>query len=104
MGILYSWSTYNRLVSGSETVTTLWAQVETQYQRRFDLIPNLVASVQGTLKQEQKIFGDLAKLAQSIVARLELMRSTSSRTSRVSSFSTVGDCGKLSAVAIISDG
>ncbi|MEK9131980.1 MAG: LemA family protein [Patescibacteria group bacterium] len=61
VGILYSWSTYNRLVSGSETVTTLWAQVETQYQRRFDLIPNLVASVQGTLKQEQKIFGDLAE-------------------------------------------
>lgn len=57
---LYSWSTYNNLVSGNEAVTSLWAQVETQYQRRFDLIPNLVSSVQGVLKQEQKVFGDIA--------------------------------------------
>jgi LemA protein len=53
--------TYNSLVSSAETVDTQWAQVETQYQRRFDLIPNLVNSVQGAMKQEQSIFTALAE-------------------------------------------
>lgn len=54
------WSSYNRLVTANEGVDNQWAQVETQYQRRFDLIPNLVNTVQGAMAQEQKIFGDLA--------------------------------------------
>ncbi len=57
---LYAWSGYNSLVGANESINTQWAQVETQYQRRFDLIPNLVATVQGIAKQEQKVFGDLA--------------------------------------------
>lgn len=57
----YIWSTYNRLVTINEAVSNQWAQVETQYQRRFDLIPNLVESVKGIMAQEQKIFGDLAE-------------------------------------------
>lgn len=52
---------YNNLVSANEAVNNQWAQVETQYQRRFDLIPNLVNSVKGVMQQEQKIFGDLAE-------------------------------------------
>lgn len=44
LGIIFSWK-YNRLVSKEEAVNTAWAQVENQYQRRFDLIPNIVASV-----------------------------------------------------------
>ncbi|HOZ37066.1 MAG TPA: LemA family protein [bacterium] len=56
----YYWATYNRLVNANEAVTNQWAQVETQYQRRFDLIPNLVESVKGMMAQEQKVFGDLA--------------------------------------------
>ena len=56
----YSWSSYNRLVSLNETATAQWHQVETQYQRRFDLIPNLVESVKGTMKQEQAVFTAIA--------------------------------------------
>lgn len=52
--------TYNSLVSTNENIDKQWAQVETQYQRRFDLIPNLVASVKGIMSQEQKVFGDIA--------------------------------------------
>lgn len=54
-------STYNGLVSGRENVDKSWAQVENQYQRRFDLIPNLVESVKGAMKQEQTVFSDLAE-------------------------------------------
>jgi len=54
------WSSYNRLVTANEGVDNQWAQVETQYQRRFDLIPNLVAAVKGAMGQEQKVFDDLA--------------------------------------------
>lgn len=55
------WSSYNRLVVMSEQVDGQWAQVETQYQRRFDLIPNLVESVKGAMGQEERVFGDLAE-------------------------------------------
>lgn len=55
------WSSYNRLVTANEAVDNQWAQVETQYQRRFDLIPNLVAAVKGAMGQEQKVFDALAE-------------------------------------------
>lgn len=55
------WMSYNRLVTANEAVGNQWAQVEVQYQRRLDLIPNLVESVKGAMGQEQKIFSDLAE-------------------------------------------
>jgi len=58
--LIYGFISYNGLVTLNEGADAQWAQVETQYQRRFDLIPNLVNSVQGIFAQEQKIFGDLA--------------------------------------------
>lgn len=61
LAVLYVWFSYNGFVSTNEAVDKQWAQVETQYQRRFDLIPNLVESVKGIMNQEQKIFGDLAE-------------------------------------------
>jgi len=51
---------YNSFVTMNENIKGQWAQVETQYQRRFDLIPNLVESVKGIMNQEQKIFSELA--------------------------------------------
>ncbi|MFA5954463.1 MAG: LemA family protein [Patescibacteria group bacterium] len=58
---LYSFSIYNRMVTSSEAVDGQWAQVETQYQRRFDLIPNLVESVKGIFEQEKSVFGLIAE-------------------------------------------
>lgn len=57
----YLWSFYNGLVKQSQVITAQWAQVENQFQRRFDLIPNLVNSVQGAMTQEQKIFSDITQ-------------------------------------------
>ncbi|HNZ84199.1 MAG TPA: LemA family protein [Candidatus Pacearchaeota archaeon] len=56
----YFWSFYNKFVSLDEGINAQWAQVESQYQRRLDLIPNLVETVKGAMAQEQTIFKDLA--------------------------------------------
>ncbi len=57
----YGISTYNSLVSSREAVAGKWAQVESQYQRRFDLIPNLVEAVKGSMKQETAVFTAIAE-------------------------------------------
>ena len=46
--------TYNTMVSMDEGVLSQWAQVENQYQRRLDLIPNLVETVKGYAKHESE--------------------------------------------------
>lgn len=45
---------YNRLVVAQESVTTEWSNVESQYQRRADLIPNLVSTVKGYAAHESE--------------------------------------------------
>jgi LemA protein len=47
-------STYNKLVSLDQGVEAQWAQVENAYQRRADLVPNLVATVQGAAAHERE--------------------------------------------------
>jgi len=50
---MFSSCGYNTMVKLDENVKTQWNQVETQYQRRSDLIPNLVSTVKGAAKFEQ---------------------------------------------------
>jgi LemA protein len=50
----------NSFVTGGEAITSQWAQVENQYQRRFDLIPNIVNTVKGVAKQETTVFTAIA--------------------------------------------
>ena len=49
-------SRYNKMVVVDENVKTAWAQVENQYQRRMDLIPNLVNTVKGYAEHEKSTF------------------------------------------------
>jgi LemA protein len=57
---LWGFGSYNSMVGLNEQVDNQWAQVESQYQRRFDLIPNLVETVKGIAEQEKEVFTALA--------------------------------------------
>lgn len=71
--IVIGWatSTYNHLVALEEQINQTWAQVENQYQRRYDLIPNLVEVVKGYAKHEKEVFVQVtearAKVGQLVV-------------------------------------
>ena len=58
--IVWIVSVYNGFASGNQAVSASWAQIDTQLQRRFDLVPNLVETVKGNAKQEQEVFGKIA--------------------------------------------
>ncbi len=59
--LIFSWGTnvYNQLVSKDEAVTKAWAQVENVYQRRLDLIPNLIKTVQGAADYERSTLNEV---------------------------------------------
>ena len=57
---------YNRLVSSSEAVDSQWSQVENTYQRRADLIPNLVATVQGAANFERETLESITNARASV--------------------------------------
>lgn len=61
LGVVAAVGYYNNLVTMSQNIDGQWAQVETQYQRRLDLIPNLVNTVKGLFTQEQTVFGEIAE-------------------------------------------
>ena len=52
---------YNRFQTQDEQIKSAWSEVLNQYQRRADLVPNLVNTVKGYAAQEQKIFIDVAE-------------------------------------------
>jgi LemA protein len=56
MGMSY----YNSFITLGQSADTQWAQVENQFQRRYDLIPNLVESVKGIFNQEKEVFTAIA--------------------------------------------
>ncbi|MEN9561572.1 MAG: hypothetical protein RIQ56_845 [Candidatus Parcubacteria bacterium] len=86
---LYLGGKYNGFVSSNEAIDTQWAQVESQYQRRFDLIPNLVNSVKGIMAQEQTVFSAIAD------ARTKYAGATTPETRAASAAQLEGSLARL---------
>ena len=61
IGYFFSKSSYNGMVAQEEGVSSQWAQVQNAYQRRADLIPNLVATVKGYATHEQQTLTEVVE-------------------------------------------
>ncbi len=66
--LLYVIGIYNRLINLRNTVTESWRNVDTELQRRYDLIPNLVETVKGYAAHERAVFEAVAKARATAVA------------------------------------
>ena len=73
-------SVNNSLVALQEQMKSSWAQVETVLQRRYDLIPNLVATVKGYAEHEKEIFENVARLRSQWSAAQSLPEKTKAAT------------------------
>jgi len=67
---------YNRIVNEEQQVEAAWGQVESQLQRRADLVPNLVETVKAYARHEKGVFDDIAN------ARAQMM-SAGSRADKI---------------------
>ena len=90
--LIYGFVTYNNLVTLNVASDTQWKQVEVDYQRRLDLIPNLVESVKGIMKQEQTVFTALAD------ARTHYAGATTPDAQATAATEVEGALGKLIAI------
>jgi len=61
------WSGRGALIDHSQAVDEKWSQVENVYQRRFDLVPNLVASVNNFMERQQKTLTDVIAMRQRVI-------------------------------------
>jgi LemA protein len=75
----FIWSGRSGLIERSQAVDEKWSQVQNVYQRRFDLIPNLVASVDNFMQRQQQTLTDVIAMRQRV---LELKSSAQSALSQ----------------------
>src|SRR5256714_11930489 len=70
VGVLVLWAIYgfNRLVRLRNRVDNAWSQIDVQLRRRYDLIPNLVQTVQGYAAHERELFEEVARARAQAVA------------------------------------
>jgi len=67
LAVLTTGCGYNRIVNEEQQVEAAWGQVESQLQRRADLVPNLVETVKGYAKHEKGVFDDIAAARSAMV-------------------------------------
>jgi LemA protein len=85
---------YNRIVNEEQQVEAAWGQVESQLQRRADLVPNLVETVKAYAKQEKGVFDDIAN------ARAQMM-GAGSRAVKINASNQLD--GALSRLLVVSE-
>ena len=68
----FFFTTYNKMVSLSERVESKYSDIDTQLQRRADLIPNLVNSVKGIMTHEQEVIGKITDARASLLNAKDL--------------------------------
>jgi LemA protein len=95
---------YNNLVEKEEEVFTSWSQVESNYQRRADFVPNLVESVKTYVAHEEKILLSIAERRQAAMGAMEDMSSKLEDSAALADFSQAqsalqGDIVKLFGLA-----
>lgn len=95
---------YNSLVEQDEKVNQAWAQVENQYQRRADLIPNLVKTVQGYADFEKDVLTEVTEL-RSKVGQIKLSTDDLSDEDKFKQFSDAQDklSGALSRLLVVAE-
>ncbi len=95
---------YNSLVEQDEKVNQAWAQVENQYQRRADLIPNLVKTVQGYADFEKSVLTEVTEM-RSKVGQIKLSTDDLSDEEKFKQFSDAQDklSGALSRLLVVAE-
>lgn len=95
---------YNSLVEQDEKVNQAWAQVENQYQRRADLIPNLVKTVQGYADFEKGVLTEVTEL-RSRVGQIKLSADDLSDEEKFKQFQDAQDklSGALSRLLVVAE-
>lgn len=102
LGALLFGSTYNRLVTLEEQVSESWAQVENVYQRRLDLIPNLVETVKGYAAHEKETLQSVVE-ARSKIAEMKLSPQSLENPETLAKFEQAQDnlSGALSRLLVV---
>ncbi|MEO8665136.1 MAG: LemA family protein [Ignavibacteria bacterium] len=95
---------YNKLVTLEEEVNSAWSQVENQYQRRADLIPNLVNTVKGAADFEKSVLTEVTE-ARSRVGQMKLSVEDLSDPQKFQQFQQAQDqlSGALSRLLVVSE-
>lgn len=88
LAILCFWgfSAYNGMITNEETVDQSWANVQNQYQRRYDLIPNLVNTVKGYSEHESSTFEKVTEARAGLLSAQEQAQSLSDPQNNVIQF------------------
>src|SRR5215831_2422905 len=73
---MMGFSTYNNLVTQQQNVNAQWALVQSQMQRRADLIPNIVATVKGVAGLEERVFTKIAEARSQLLSTMQNPNST----------------------------
>jgi LemA protein len=104
IAILGTCSTYNSMVGRAESVDAQWAQVENVYQRRADLVPNLVATVKGAAAHERETLQAVTD-ARARVGQVALPGGAPTDTSKLAEFQQAQDQlgGALSRLLVVAE-